>query len=110
MAEFRERTAAEREAARLERERRRQQRLVEPASPASDGDGVARASAGGVGRASDGDGVDPEREWDDAAVRTESRMEPEDLDGYDSVAQDAELTGDSGMDEDYDFTDSTEEH
>ncbi|MGZ4344648.1 MAG: hypothetical protein ACXVHX_24225, partial [Solirubrobacteraceae bacterium] len=88
MAESGERTAAEREAAaRLERERRRQERLVEPGSPASDGDG-------------DRVGADPA--WDDGAVRTESRPEHADLDGYESLPQGAELAGDSDMDDDDD--------
>ncbi|MGZ4262338.1 MAG: endolytic transglycosylase MltG [Solirubrobacteraceae bacterium] len=95
MAESGERTAAEREAARLERESRRQERLVEPGSPASDGGG-------------DGVGADPA--WDDGAVRTESRPEHADLDGYESLPQGAELAGDSDMDDDDDFADSTEEH
>jgi uncharacterized YceG family protein len=42
-------------------------------------------------------------------VRTESRTEYADLDGYDSLAQGAELTGDSDMDDDDDFADPTEE-
>src|SRR5262249_23514690 len=59
----------------------------------------------------DGDGFEADRELDHAAVRTESRTDQSDLDGYDSLAQGAELTGDSDMeDDDYDFADSTEEH
>jgi uncharacterized YceG family protein len=95
VAESRERTAAEREAARLERERRRQDRLVEPASPASDGDGH---------------GAGEEPAWDDSAVRTERRPEHTELDGYDSLAQGAELAEDSDMADHDDFADSTEEH
>src|SRR5207244_4927241 len=97
-AESGERTAAEREAARLERERRRQGRLAERASPAKPASPSSEA---------DGDGAD--HEWDGAAVRTESRTAHADLDGYDSLAQGAEATGDSDMDDD-DFADSTVEH
>ncbi|MGZ4214470.1 MAG: endolytic transglycosylase MltG [Solirubrobacteraceae bacterium] len=111
MADSRERTAAEREAARLERERRRQQRPAEPASPAEvDAPAEIAPSAEAASPASDGDGVGVDREWDGAAVSTESRTKHADLDGYDSLAQGAELTGDSEMDDDYDFADSTEEH
>jgi UPF0755 protein len=101
-----ERSAADREAARLERERRRQERLVEPSSPAE-----PAAPAESAVPSSDGDGFEADREVDHSAVRTESRMEPAELDGYDSLPQGAELTGDSDMeDDDYDFTDSTDEH
>src|SRR5689334_10258454 len=98
VAESRERTAAEREAARLERERRRQDRAAQPASPASDGD-------------RNGHDAGEEPAWDDSAVRTETRPEHTELDGYDSLAQGAELAEDSDMaDDDDDFQDATEEH
>ncbi|HEV7174213.1 MAG TPA: hypothetical protein VGN29_01900, partial [Solirubrobacteraceae bacterium] len=115
MADSGERTAAEREAARLERERKRQERLPEPTS--APGRGPATESAvppepasavEPASRASDGDGADPA--WDGGAVRTESRPEDSDLDGYDTLPQGAELTGDSDMDDDDDFEDSADEH
>ena len=111
MADSGERTAAEREAARLERERRRQGRAPEPAagpepdSPAEPDSTVGHASASANG---DGAGADPA--WDGGAVRTESRPEDADPDGYESLPQGAELTGNSDMDDDDDFADSTEEH
>ena len=116
MPEVPERTAAEREAARLERERRRQQRLIQPeADGGADGAGATPASPTGASSARSpaldgGDGLAVDHEWDDAAVRTERRPESPDLDGYDSLAQGAEVTGDSDMDDDDDFADSTEEH
>jgi uncharacterized YceG family protein len=115
VADSGERTAAEREAARLERERKRQERLPEPTS--APGRGPATESAvppepasavEPASRASDGDGADPA--WDGGAVRTESRPEDSDLDGYDTLPQGAELTGDSDMDDDDDFEDSADEH
>src|SRR5437870_340096 len=62
VAESGERTAAEREAARLERERRRQGRLAERASPAEPASPSSEA---------DGDGDGADHEWDGVAVRTE---------------------------------------
>jgi UPF0755 protein len=112
VADSGERTAAEREAARLERERRRQERSAEPALPPEVDTPAEVAPAAETGSPvydGDGDGASAEHEWDGAAVRTESRVDHADLDGYDRLAQGAELTGDSDMDDDYDFADSTEE-
>src|SRR5690348_301353 len=90
-----ERTAAEREAARVEREHRRRQGPGEAPShvePPAPDDGASPAS--------DGNGVGAGREWEGAAVRTESHTEHADLDVYDSLAQGAELNGDADMDDD----------
>ena len=111
MADSGERTAAEREAARLERERRRQERPPEPAAPAEPNVPAEPASTVDPGwSAANGDGAGPDRAWDRAAVRTETRPEDADPDGYESLPPGAELTGDSDMDDDDDFADSTEEH
>jgi uncharacterized YceG family protein len=98
VADSGERTAAEREAARLERERKRQERVAEPTLP---------AEAAPLASDSGGNGAEPA--WDGASVRTESPPEHADVDGYENLAQGAELTGDSDMDDD-DFADSTDEH
>jgi len=109
VADPRERTAAEREAARLQRERRRQQRPDETVPPT---DAPAPAEAPGPAEAasapSNGNGAGADLEWDGAAVRTESRTVHADPDGYDSLAQGAGLTGDLDMDDD-DFADATDE-
>ena len=113
MADSGERTAAEREAARLERERRRQQRPSDPASPAEPPASAEPASTGERGSpsaASNGDGAGADPAWDGGAVRTESRPEGAGPDEYESLPQGAELTGDADMDDDDDFADSTEEH
>jgi UPF0755 protein len=108
VAESRERTTAEREAARLERERRRAGRLAEP-EPGVDG----RAAAGVDGGEPTFDG---EQESDNASVRTQRRgeepvpAEPAEVRGLPAEPIDEhELLGDS-TDEHELLDDSTDEH